>query len=168
MTNKRKYTRRTVTKEQAPAVPVSDGVVEHVAIDSPDNANIDPYTAERVGEVGVSDLSRRRSEKPKEAKPEVEAVDVPKLDNLGANEVNGLVEEAIYAHDMQDVVIRFDTVGRKWTFRPDQELGQTVFYINCAIPALTENLTISNSRFGLDGSRDEVKLAIEQLDEAVR
>lgn len=154
MTNKRKYTKRTVSNEQAPAEPQPQAFQEAMDDDT------DPIPA--------PETTRRRSEKPKDAKPEVEPVEVPKLDNLGANEVAGLVEEAIYAHDMQDIVIRFDTVGRKWTFRPDQELGQTVFYIECAIPALTESLTISNSRFGLDGSRDEVKLAIEQLDEAVR
>jgi hypothetical protein len=153
MTNKRKYTKCTVTNEpEMVAVAAATG----------ESVPLTEVTWEK------SDITRRRSERPKEDKPEVEAVDVPKLDNLGANEVTGLVEEAIYAHDMQDTVVRFDTVGRKWTFRPDQELGQTVFYIECAIPALTENLTISNSRFGLDGSRDEVKLAIEQLDEAVR
>lgn len=156
MTSKSKYTKRVTLTEPAMI---------------PQGAVITGSTPALMGtdiHYEVPEASRRRSERPVEPKLEVEAVDVPKLDNLGANEVTGLVEEAIYAHDMQDAVVRFDTVGRKWTFRPDQELGQTVFYIECAIPALTESLTISNSRFGLDGSRDEVKLAIEQLDEAVR
>lgn len=39
---------------------------------------------------------------------------------LGENELAGLCAEAFEAHDYQAERTRFDTLGRKWTFRPDK------------------------------------------------
>lgn len=153
---KRKYTKRVTLTEP---IMIPEGAVVTGATPAVMGADI---------HYEVPEATRRRSAKPVEPKPEIEPVAAPKLAALAPYEVHGLVEEAIYAHDMQDVIVRYDTMGRKWTFRPDQDKGHAVFFIECSIPAVTENLTISNSRFGLDKSRDEVQSAIEQLDEVVR
>jgi len=166
MTGKRKYTRRNEVKPTDQTATTEHQDFE-AKMDEPRTKD-GPQPSEDSAK--APEQTRRRSgadDKPYVNEETVQPVEKV-TSSLGEHEAVGLVEEAIYAHDMQDVMVRFDTLGRKWTFRPDVEQGQTVFYIECAIPSVTESLTISNSRFGLDGSRDEVKSAIEQLDEVVR
>lgn len=44
---------------------------------------------------------------------------------LTEHELTGLFAEAYEAYDYQDERIRFDTLGRKWTFRPDVRDGHS-------------------------------------------
>jgi hypothetical protein len=191
MTNKpkRKYTRRTPVEQkptdQAVTTEHQDfeakmeepkSLHENNALPMPEDNESGPSqvpdvapTGEPTGHfVNEPEMTRRRSTKLSDDKPEPEREVIPKASLLGHNEITGLVQEAIWAHDMQDDVMRFDTLGRKWTFRPDQNLGHTIFYIECAIPALSEHREMSNNRFGLDGTGEEIEAIIRALNEAVR
>ena len=83
---------------------------------------------------------------------------------LGAHETHGLIEEALYAHDMQEESVRFDSRNRKWTFRPDSRNNLASLSITCKRGPDERELLISNARFGADNVRDEVVAMIELLD----
>jgi hypothetical protein len=50
---------------------------------------------------------------------------------LGENELHGLFAEAFEAHDYQDERVRFDTKGRKWSFRPDKLNDHSILSLRC-------------------------------------
>lgn len=114
--------------------------------------NVDTGAEEVLQEVAPFD---DLPEQPQDTRPTLEA--------MGDNELDGMVSEAIEAHDMQDERVRFDTSGRKWLFRPDQDNGHTVFHIGVSVPKYGIHRVLPNSLFGLDGSRDLIRETIVQL-----
>lgn len=97
-----------------------------------------------------------------EAKPDVRPANC-----LSQHERHGLIEEALYTHEMQLEHVRFDTRNRRWTFKPDSRNNVASLLIELKRgPDYREQL-IDNARFGAENVREDVEAAIDLLDEAL-
>lgn len=88
----------------------------------------------------------------------------PAKPNLSEHETSGLINEALWSHDMQEESVRFDSRNRKWTFRPDSRNNLASLSITCKRGPDERELLISNARFGADNVKEEVAAMIELLD----
>ena len=73
-------------------------------------------------------------------------------------------KEAFEAYDMQDERVRFDTLGRKWTFRPDKDGDHGVLSLILRLGPDARERTILNSLLAADKAHDALKAQIEELD----
>jgi len=89
---------------------------------------------------------------------------------LHAPELNGLSEEAFYAYDMQTEQIRFDTLGRRWEFRPDvaQPGNRACLLLEVKRLDTVKEYRIANDQLGINKGQDLIADAVASLDEAVR
>lgn len=85
---------------------------------------------------------------------------------LGVHELTGLSAEAYEAHDYQDERIRFDSLGRKWTFRPGQSGGHSVLELILKHGEDECTRTIGTEKLGTDGSREIVAQTVREMDAA--
>lgn len=88
---------------------------------------------------------------------------------VGENELVGLNAEAFEAYDMQDERIRFDTVGRKWSFTPEKmAVGESVLRLVVERPpgaAIKD--TISTAFLASDLGRDMVADVVARMSDAL-
>lgn len=86
---------------------------------------------------------------------------------LSDHERHGLIEEALYTHEMQLEFIRFDSKNRKWTFKPEARNNRANLLIHLRRGPDEREALIDNAKFGADNVRDDVEAAIDLLDEAL-
>lgn len=83
---------------------------------------------------------------------------------LGENELTGLFAEAFEAHDYQDERVRFDTLGRKWTFRPDKLSDHSILSLRLErLQDLAED-HISTAYLGSDLGKPMIEDVVRKLD----
>lgn len=86
---------------------------------------------------------------------------------LSVHERQGLINEALYVHEMQEATARYDSFNRRWAFRPTSINYVASLTIECKKGPDKREVSISNARFGAENVIEDVKAAIDLLDEAM-
>lgn len=87
---------------------------------------------------------------------------------LGPNEFAAICAEAWDAHDFQDERIRFDTLGRKWTFRPGKVRDvESVLELIVSRIDVSRTDTISTAVLASDMARDMIADVVRAMSEGV-
>lgn len=87
---------------------------------------------------------------------------------LSDHELTGLFAEAYEAYDYQDERIRFDSLGRKWTFRPDVSGGHSVLALDVARdPVAFQADQIATSLLASDLGKPMVEDVVRALNKAL-
>lgn len=123
--------------------------------------------AEEVGGASSVCSGDRRDEIRREFGDAVERELVRSVSCLASHERHGLIEEALYTHEMQLEHVRFDSKNRKWSFRPESRNSRASLLIHLKRGTDEREALIDNARFGADNVRDDVEAAIDLLDEAL-
>lgn len=89
------------------------------------------------------------------------------LPKLGEHELNALCAEAWEAYDYQGERVRFDTMGRKWTFRPDRDGDHSVLWLNVGRLDASRSDTISTALVASDMGREMIADVVAKLAEGV-
>lgn len=83
---------------------------------------------------------------------------------LGEHELNAICAEAYEAYDYQDERVRFDTLGRKWTFRPEKVgAGESVLYLEVKTLTVQRSDTISTALLASDMGREMATDVVRNL-----
>lgn len=151
-----------------------------------DNEQV-PYIHEvQIPETGLNDAQTPASEEAREAgEPEIGAASgslgEPSLSegdgseqevsrargSLTQHERQGLINEALHVHEMQEATARFDSLNRRWAFRPESRNYVASLVIECKRGPDKRDVTISNARFGAENVIEDVQAAIDLLDEGM-
>ena len=109
----------------------------------------------------TQDVAKRKPGRPK-AQPSA-----PAPSSLPAYEVTGLCAEAFEAYDFRDERVRFDSLGRKWTFRLGQTNDQSELHL--IVAKLNDERTdkISTALLSTDLGMDFVVESVRALDAAL-
>ena len=92
----------------------------------------------------------------------------PDVPTLGPHEFAALCAEAYEAHDYADERIRFDTLGRKWTFRPGKVREvESVLELTVSRVDVTRTDTISTALLGSDLGKPMIADVIKAMGEGV-
>lgn len=87
---------------------------------------------------------------------------------LGPHEFAAICAEAWDAHDYQDERIRFDTLGRKWMFRPGKVREvESVLELTVTRLDVTRTDTISTAVLASDMARDMIADVVRAMSEGV-
>ena len=89
------------------------------------------------------------------------------ISQLSKHERHGLIEEALYTHEMQIEHVRLDSRNRRWTFRPENRNCVASLLIHLKRGPDERETLIDNAKFGADNVRDDVEAAVDLLDEAL-
>jgi hypothetical protein len=114
----------------------------------------------------TQDVAKRKPGRPK-AQPSA-----PAPSSLPAYEVTGLCAEAFEAYDFRDDRVRFDSLGRKWTFRLGQTSDQSELHLivskfNTWGSAEERTDKISTALLSTDLGMDFVVESVRALDAAL-
>ena len=91
----------------------------------------------------------------------------PKPSALGEHERRAITLEAFEAYDFQDDRIRFDTLGRRWEFRPEKIDAKSVLHLQVSRLKDVREDTISTHLLASDLGRDMVADVVGKLDGAL-
>jgi hypothetical protein len=87
----------------------------------------------------------------------------PKLTD---HELTAICAEAYEAYDFQDERVRFDTLGRRWQFRPDKiGPGESVLSLEVKLLESVRTDTISTALLASDIGRDMVSDVVARMAE---
>lgn len=164
-----------------------------VLYEAPSDDHVEPSgrpdevrAAGALGVKGVGDAEAPASEEAREAgEPEIGAASgslgEPSLSegdgseqevsrargSLTQHERQGLINEALYVHEMQEATARYDSFNRRWAFRPTFINYVASLTIECKRGPDKREVSISNARFGAENVIEDVRAAIDLLDEAM-
>lgn len=112
--------------------------------------------------------TRRRTglDKPLPAKEVAAEPPVP-VRFLPETELAVFREDAWWAYEMEQEVVRFDTMNRKWTFSPEIKNDRAVMRFAIAKAGEGKEVFVSNAEYGRDGAREMSDKMVNELDEAI-
>jgi hypothetical protein len=100
--------------------------------------------------------------------PKVEGASAPEAGRLTEHELAGLFAEAWWAYDMAgDAQVRFDSIGRKWTFQPSRHADHAILELIVARGEEQRSDMISTAYLASDLGKPMIEEAVRALDKGL-